>query len=203
MSEYLGNLAALYVATSDHFGCRVLVDSSKLPPYGALLEMLPQVDLRVVHLIRDPRATAYSWLRKKALPDRAGTVLMQRQGPVKASALWALWNVAAGLLWPPGEGRGIRLHYERFVRTPQETVRTVLAHAGEEGAVLPFVSDTEVELAPNHTVAGNPSRFSTGRVAIRSDDEWTSKMRRRDRARVTAVTWPLLLRYGYSLRPSR
>jgi hypothetical protein len=203
MAEYLGNLDALYGATRDHFGCRVLVDSSKLPSYGAMLEMLPGVDLRVVHLIRDPRATAYSWLRKKALPDRAGTPFMQQQGPVKASALWDLWNTASGLLWPPGRGTSLRVHYEDFARTPQGTVREILAHAGEEGATLPFVSDTEVELAPNHTVAGNPSRFSTGRVAIRADDEWTSKMRRWDRVRVTAVTWPLLLRYGYPLRPAR
>jgi hypothetical protein len=202
MSEYLDNLAALYGATRDHFGCRVLVDSSKLPSYGAMLQMLPGIDLRVVQLIRDPRATAYSWLRKKALPDKAGTVLMQRQGPVKASVLWDLWNTAAGLLWPPDDGRSMRVHYERFVRTPHETARAILAHAGEDGP-LPFVSETEVELTPNHTVAGNPSRFSTGRVTIRPDDEWMSKMRRWDRSRVTAVTWPLLLRYGYPLRPSR
>jgi hypothetical protein len=203
MAEYLGNLEALYTATRDHFGCHVLVDSSKLPSYGSLLEMVPAIDLRVVHLIRDPRATAYSWLRKKALTDRAGTAFMQRQGPVKASGLWAFWNVAAGRLWPPGEGRSLPVHYERFVDAPQETVRTILAHVGEGEAPLPFVSETEVELLPNHTVAGNPSRFSTGRVAIRVDDEWKSKMRRWDRARVTAVTWPLLLRYGYPLRPSR
>jgi hypothetical protein len=203
MSEYLGNLEALYAAICDHFGCRVLVDSSKLPPYGAMLEMLPQIDLRVVHLIRDPRATAYSWLRKKALPDRAGTAFMMRQGPVKAAALWDLWNIASGLLWPPGEGRSLRVHYEGFVRAPKETVREILTYAGEEGATLPFVSETEVELAPNHTVAGNPSRFSTGRVAVRADDEWTRKMRGRDRARVTVATWPLLLRYGYPLHPSR
>ena len=114
-----------------------------------------------------------------------------------------LWNGAAGRLWPPSEGRSLRVHYERFVEAPQETVRTILAHAGEGEAPLPFVSETEVELRPNHTVAGNPSRFSTGRVAVRVDDEWKSKMRRWDRLRVTAVTWPLLLRYGYPLRPSR
>ncbi len=85
MSEYLGNLSRLYAVTAAHLGGGVVVDSSKLPAYGAMLEMLPGVDVRVVHLIRDPRATAYSWLRKKALTDRAGTAFMQQQGPVKAS----------------------------------------------------------------------------------------------------------------------
>jgi hypothetical protein len=203
MSEYLGNLAQLYAATREHLACEVLVDSSKLPPYGALLEMLPGVDVRVVHLIRDPRATAYSWLRKKALPDRAGTAFMQQQGPVKASALWSLWNWAAGRLWRRSPDRCLRVHYETFVRKPRATVETILEHVGIAPVATPFVSETEVELEANHTVAGNPSRFSTGRVAIRSDDEWISKMRRWDRLRVTAVTWPMLLRYGYPVRPSR
>jgi hypothetical protein len=203
MSEYLENLSKLYAATQTHLGCAVLVDSSKLPPYGALLQMLPGVEVRVVHLIRDPRATAYSWLRKKALPDRGGAAFMQQQGPVKASALWSLWNWAAGRLWRGNHTRYLRVRYEAFVAEPRTTVERILAHAGLEHATTPFVSDTEVELEANHTVAGNPSRFSTGRVAIRSDDEWITKMRRWDRLRVTAVTWPMLLRYGYRVRPGR
>ena len=203
MSEYLGNLSRLYSATQAHLGCAVLVDSSKLPPYGALLEMLPGVEVRVVHLIRDPRATAYSWLRKKVLLDRAGTAFMQQQGPAKAAALWDLWNWAAGRLWRRDPERYLRVHYETFVREPRATIERILGHAGLEAAATPFVSDTEVELEANHTVAGNPSRFSTGRVAIRADDEWISKMGRWDRLRVTAVAWPMLFRYGYPVRPGR
>ena len=201
MSEYLGNLGRLYAAIGEEFGGAVVVDSSKLPPYGAVLDMLPGVELRVVHLIRDPRATAFSWLRKKPLTDGAGRAFMQQQGPVKASGLWVMWNVATGLLWGRSP-RSLRLHYETFVREPRPAVERILAHAGVAGARTPFVSETEVELAPTHTVAGNPSRFSTGRVAIRSDDEWKTAMRPWDRARVTAVTWPFLLRYGYRVRPS-
>ena len=201
LSEYLRNLDRLYVAIGEVLGGGVVVDSSKLPPYGAMLDLLPSVELRVVHLIRDPRATAFSWLRKKPLTDGAARAFMQQQGPVKASALWAMWNVAADLLWRRSP-RSMRLHYESFVGEPRSTVDRILTHAGADGARTPFVSETEVELAPTHTVAGNPSRFSTGRVAIRADDEWTRAMRPWDRVRVTAVTWPLLIRYGYPVRPS-
>jgi hypothetical protein len=69
-----------------------------------------------------------------------------------------------------------------------------------QGARTPFVSDTEVELGITHTVAGNPSRFKTGKVSLRADDEWISKMRTSDKALVTAMTWPSLLRYGYPIR---
>ena len=37
---------------------------------------------------------------------------------------------------------------------------------------LPFDDERTVRLAPNHTVSGNPSRFTTGSVRIEADDAW-------------------------------
>ena len=44
-------------------------------------------------------------------------------------------------------------------------------------------------------------RFAHGRQRVRVDDAWRNGMARPTRRAVTAVTWPLLLTYGY-LRPS-
>ena len=196
LDELPDRLSSLYGAIADAAGARVIVDSSKLPTYGMVLDQVPGVDLRIVHLVRDPRATAYSWRRKKSLPDKPGST-MQRQGPLKASALWMLWNGAAGVFWRKDRERYLRLRYEDFVRDPRSSIERVCAFVGEDPSGSPFVSETEVELTPSHSVAGNPSRFTTGRVALRPDEEWRSKMRRSDRAIVTAVTWPLLIRHGY------
>ena len=196
LDELPDRLSSLYGAIADAAGARVIVDSSKLPTYGMVLDQVPGVDLRIVHLVRDPRATAYLWRRKKSLPDKLGST-MQRQGPLKASALWMLWNGAAAAFWRKDRARYLRLRYEDFVRDPRSTIERVRAFAGEDPSGSPFVLETEVELTPSHSVAGNPSRFTTGRVALRPDDEWRTAMRPRDRAVVTAVTWPLLWRYGY------
>jgi hypothetical protein len=53
------------------------------------------------------------------------------------------------------------------------------------------------ELGVHHTASGNPMRFSTGRIAIRPDDAWREAMPRTQRRAVTALTLPLLARYGY------
>jgi hypothetical protein len=200
LDELSYRLSALYRAIADVSGARVIVDSSKLPTYGLVLDQVPGVDLRVVHLIRDPRATAYSWRRKKSLPDKRGGGFMQQQGPLKASALWTMWNTAAGSFWRKAPDRYLRLRYEDFVAEPRKTIDTICAFVGEDVTGSPFVSDTEVQLTPSHSVAGNPSRFTTGLVTLRPDDEWRTKMRGTDRAVVTAVTWPLLLRHGYGRR---
>ena len=197
LDELSYRLSALYRAIADVSSARVIVDSSKLPTYGMVLDQVPGIDLRVVHLVRDPRATAYSWRRKKALPDTRGGGFMQQQGPLKASALWTLWNTAAGAFWRNAPERYLRLRYEDFVREPRRTLDEICAFVGEEVAGSPFVSDTDVKLTPSHSVAGNPSRFTTGLVTLQPDDEWRTKMRGTDRAVVSAVTWPLLLRHGY------
>ena len=54
-----------------------------------------------------------------------------------------------------------------------------------------------VELKENHTVAGNPIRFTRGPLEIRADAEWQALMPARQRAVVTGLTWPLLWRYGF------
>lgn len=64
LAEYLDSLGKLYRAVQTVTGSRVIVDTSKFPSYGFVLGMAPSVDLRVVHLVRDPRAVAYSWMRK-------------------------------------------------------------------------------------------------------------------------------------------
>jgi len=189
-------LGRLYAAIAEHAGARVIVDSSKLPPYGELLRHVPGVDASYVHLVRDPRATAYSWSRAKPLPERDGGV-MQRQGAAKSAALWTLWNGAAEGLWRGEAERYLRVRYEDVIARPQPEIARMLALVGEPADGLPFVSDHEVELRPTHGVAGNPSRFTTGVVALRADTEWRRAMRTRDRAVVNAISWPLLLRHGY------
>jgi hypothetical protein len=65
---------------------------------------------------------------------------------------------------------------------------------------LGFIEGAEIRLEPNHTVDGNPMRFLRGSVAVRRDEEWKANMAKRDRRTVTAMTFPLLMKYGYPMR---
>jgi hypothetical protein len=114
-----------------------------------------------------------------------------------------VWNWVTGRLWATRPDRYLRLRYEDLVRDPASAVRSVLSFVGEEPATLPFLSDGAVHLAPTHTVAGNPSRFRTGVVEIRPDDEWLSRLEPRARAIVEAISLPLLRRYGYPFHVPR
>lgn len=197
LAPLLENLSRLYGAIRSTTGSRVIVDSSKLPGYGYLLGNVSGIDMRVVHLVRDPRAVAYSWMRKKGQFDRGAEQDMHRSGPVMSSLLWSIWNSTAEALWRPSPERYLLLRYEDFVRDPSAAVRRIRAWLGETPADLPFLEGHSVRLGVSHTVAGNPNRLETGRIQIRPDLEWASRMAFRDRALVTGLTWPLLKRYRY------
>lgn len=191
LGRYPAEVASLYPAVATVTGCGLVVDSSKLPAYGWLLDQLPTVRLSIVHLVRDPRAAAYSWQRRKPLADGAASPIMQRQSPAKSAALWDVWNATAIALWRDS-GRYLRVGYEDFVRRPRLWTERILALAGHDADLdAVFAGERTVRIRPSHTVAGNPDRLRTGDVALRLDDEWVTKMRRRDRAVVSAITGPL------------
>ena len=198
LGRYPERLYRLYRAIKDATDSRMIVDSSKAPPYGYLLGGLPGVDLYVVHLVRDPRAAAFSWLRKKVQPDRKEKSYLPEIGVIKSALIWTSWNTAAEALWRRTPEHYLRIRYEDFVKDPQSSVRAILGMVGEkEPLARPFTGERSVKLGESHTVAGNPNRFQTGDVVLKSDDEWAGKMRNRDRRLVTALTLPLLARYGY------
>lgn len=198
--QCLTKLDGLYRALGESTGARVIVDSSKSPSYGFLLGMLPSVDLRVVHLIRDPRGTAFSWRRRVMRSDGAAEKPMQRMSLPKSSALWSIWNLTAEAMWRRSESPYLRLRYEDLVADPAEAVRTVLdlAGAGPEG--LDFIGEGCVKLDAHHTISGNPMRLRSGEVELKPDVEWVTAMPLTQRLVVTALTAHSLRRYGYPIR---
>ncbi|RKR91235.1 sulfotransferase family protein [Micromonospora pisi] len=205
------HLARLYASIAEHAFAQdgrpgVIVDSSKLPPYGALIGSLPGVDLYVLHVVRDPRATAFSWRRRRALDGGADDRLMSRPPVWKAALLWLVWNTATVRLWGAGNRPGgapdryLRVRYEDFVADPAAITARIVRFVGATPGELPFPSPDTVRLAPTHSVAGNPSRHRTGLVGVVADTEWVTGLPARGYAVVTALTGPVLRRFGYPLR---
>jgi Sulfotransferase family len=199
------HLQRLYAAVLQVSGARVVVDSSKLPSHAVLLDSTPGLDVTVVHLVRDPRAAAFSWRRKKEQPDRRTPGYMERRGVGKSVALWLVWNAAIEFLWRGRRDRYVRVSYEDFVADPRIAVTRICAAAGipvdTAATAGVFLADRTVRLGVSHTVAGNPARLRHGPVALRLDDEWASAMPVRDRLLVTVGAAPLLGRYGYPVLP--
>jgi hypothetical protein len=188
-------------------GADVIVDSSKSIPYARMLSLLPGLDVRVLHLVRDSRAVANSWMRLKPTPDRT-KAFMDRRHPALSAWNWVVTNLGAELLLRPHLPYR-RVRYVDLASRPLETVEQIVRYVAPSvdgsarlPAELPFVDPHTVTLAPTHSIKGNPDRLTNGPVPVRLDDRWRREMPPPARRLVTALTWPLLLRYGY-LSPGR
>lgn len=198
VAEYAAAMERLYRAVADATDSRVVVDSSKSPALGHLLDVMPGIDPYVVHLVRDPRAVAFSWLKKKVYdPGGDEPMYMSQHPPARSAKLWLVWNLTAEMIWARRSGRYLRLRYEDFTDRPRETLEKVVRLILDEVPPLPFVGDFEVDLTRSHSMAGNPSRFETGTVTIRRDDTWRQELPKSVQRLVTLLTWPLARRYGY------
>ena len=117
---------------------------------------------------------------------------------MQASRDWSLQNCSYDFL---SEFAHLsRLRYEDFVHDPTFYLGEALIRVGfddESGSLHDVVHGREISLSVDHTVSGNPSRFRTGNIELRPDEEWKAKMRGVDKNVVTALTAPLLLKYGY------
>jgi len=176
---------------------RVVVDTSKRPHDAAVVGALRDLDLYVVHVVRDPRAVAYSWCRDKTFTVAGQTRTMGTRRPASSARRWTSNSLGAEVLRRQvAQDRWLRLRYEDFCAAPADSYSAIMALLGEEGP-SPFDGPDSVRLHPGHIVAGNPSRFEVGSVRIRVDEEWRQRMSARDQRLVGWSTYPLRLRYGY------
>lgn len=203
LSAYLLLAAALYGGVAEATGARLIIDSSKTPTDAAVLGLLPGFDPYYLHVVRDPRATAFSWQRTRLQPQGEGQAQMPRRSVSNSSARWVARNLGAeAIRFRAGGQKYLRLRYEDFVADPAKAARAILDFIGETPTDLPAIDGSTISLAENHTVSGNPGRFHSGPVKLRLDDEWMHRQSRVDRLTATLITAPLLLRYGYPLRPT-
>lgn len=190
LERYRTLLADVCRAIRATTGARVIVEASKHPPYGRVLARIPGVKSYVVHLVRDPRASACSWTRARGLAAR----------PAVVGGIWTTWHWTIPRLWSDQRKNYLALRYEDFVRAPRRAVLDILALVEEPNGELPFVDEHTVRLGPSHMANGNPTRFRTGIVELRDHNEWRGRLSARQAWATTATTWPLLRRWGYPLR---
>ncbi len=205
-SDYLELIGAVLRAAGrvayDRTGATVLVDSSKHLSAAALYALDPRLDVRVLHLLRDPRGVAYSWTKAVTRPEagnEADMADMPTYNPARTAARWVTDNLGFDRL----EALGIpvlTLRYEDFLSSPIERLAEIASFAGIADTVLPadiFDGMTINVEAAMHSAAGNPIRFGATSITLRVDDAWRTKLSARQRRVVAGITAPARRHFGY------
>lgn len=190
--EYADLMARTYRAVADRTGAPVIVDTTKIPGEAALLPNVPGVTPYFVHLVRDPRAAAYSWRHWKQY--------VYAMSATKSTGYWDVFNLASRAITRRYPERSLFLRYEDFIADPAAAIDALLDLCGASREANP-VRGRVIELHVNHTVLGNPDRFNIGPTTIReTDDGWRAGLPAPAKLAAMVISGPLFGRYGYRYR---
>lgn len=188
----------LYSAVAQVSGARVIVDASKHASLAACLRRRYGTGMRLLHVVRDPRAVAYSWGKRLPRPSASAASSepeMARCSPGRAAVRWMAQNAYLDALARRGVPT-LRVRYEDFVADPGGEFGRIAAFAGYEGRP-PDPGEERLPAAEGHAISGNPMRFSPGPVGVRADHGWREGLAPWRRSLVSAVTAGHRRRYGY------
>jgi hypothetical protein len=162
-------------------GKRVFLDATKDSSRIPFLQGL-DVDLRVIHLVRDPRGYLYS-ARKRRNPS-----------PAEAGEFWVRGHraVEARLARVPRD-RWIRLRYEEIARDPEHKLSELTRFMGAGD----FTMMADFNDYPHHIVGNSMRQSSERRAQIRLDEKWRREIPESELAEVWSVAGPLAREYGY------
>jgi hypothetical protein len=111
-------------------------------------------------------------------------------------------NTVEELFWSSRSGRYAFLRYEDFVADPSGTLEATGNFAGAPIVPESVLDGLSFPIGKMHTSWGNPSRVGRTSITIRQDDAWRSELSGLSKAIITLLTLPLIIRYGYPIRPS-
>jgi hypothetical protein len=152
------SLAQALARLADQTGSSLFIDSSKDPSEFLRLALLPSRVIVPVHLIRDPRAVAWSGFR------RTGT------DPINIARHWARLNrTIAWLRHLISVYPWHLVRYEEFCRDPSSVRRRLLAAAGR-------TDDVEISGTVSHAMGGSPGFCLEAGRAIVLDERWKAEM---------------------------
>ena len=204
LRRYGDVLTRLYAAVLEVSGASIVVDASKHASTALVLRATPAIDLKVLHVVRDSPAVAYSWTKKIPRPEAGPDEFMATWNPTQTAMHWSSENALLDRLTRAGTPTQL-VRYEDFADDPRATLTELLAFLGraDDASALSFVEGHSMHLDPSHTVAGNPMRFTSGRVDVVPDTAWAAKFPQSQQRLVAGLTGPIRRRYGYPIRSEK
>ena len=195
-SEYHLALIPLYRAIHDACGGKVIVDSSKLLRYGALIASMPAVDVRFVNVVRDVRGVVLSRARPALMRDGDVRHAMPGRTRYRVTRVVSRWvarnELSTRLLETFG---GLRIVYEDFVRDPRPALVALAGGGPAKRAMQQLEADNGATVL-QHQLGGNWIRG----LRLDPHQTWPDELPTVVRLATTALARPFLRRYRFENR---
>ena len=186
----------------DYYSCRVFVDKGNKGLRLKYLLRIPSFDIKVIHLVRDGRANALTYMDSRMFADAASE--SRRGGGMGAwhaerlSMGKAAYNVrrcfqeAGYVLDSLDKSQWIRVCYEDLCSDPDSTLNRIFDFIGVDPA-----RRADDFRSVEHHIVGNGMRLDST-SEIRLDEQWKSVLTAEQLAIFDRVAGTMNKRYGYS-----
>jgi hypothetical protein len=179
-------------------GCTTIVDSSKGVERAYILSLIPDIDLKVIQLVRDPRGVV--WSHRKAIMKDSENGLRRDIYPQPAwrtALYWCRMNLLADWLrWRLGPKKAMLLRYEDFMLQTLLVLQEIGNFIGVDLSNVQQVIQQGEMISFDHTTGGNRVRRK-GELKLKFDQEWIQKLPPQDRRMTEILSDWLMGRYGY------
>ncbi len=175
----------------------LIADSSKAPPRALALLSAGGFDLTLVHVLRDPRAVAWSSLKVDRWTIGKWWLRPRPAVAFRAAMDWILVNLSAEFLAATHrEAPYVRMRYEDLMDDPSEALRRLGAALGIDFAALGDRAANGEVFGYGHVMSGNQARLR-GPRSLRKDTDWHTGAPSWCRYLCWALAGWLARRYGY------
>ena len=186
----------------EHYGASVFVDKGNKALRLRFLRRIPSLAIRVIHLIRDGRAVALTYMDPAKYADAkdeslrggggGGDRANERLSMAEAAYQWRRCNEEAEHAMARIDPcRKMEVRYEDLCADPGAVLRRVSTFVGLDSAR--YTSDFRTA---EHHVVGNGMRLDSA-PEIRLDDRWRSVLTAKELNVFDRVAGDLNRRYGY------
>ncbi len=202
LPEILARNAALAETVCEIRGAKMIVDSSKVGVRLKYLLRSPNLDVRVIRLVRDGRAVAMTYLDPARFADArdpekrgggsGGDRRDERLSLRHAAVEWRRSNEEAEhILALLDRSCWTQVRYEDLCRAPAETLGRLFTFLG----VDPALADPDFRKAEHH-VLGNGMRLDTTSEIV-LDERWNSTLTATDLNEFDRIAGRINRKYGY------
>jgi hypothetical protein len=160
----------------------MLCDSSKDFARFARLLLQPDIEMVPIFLVRDVRAVAHSYTKK-----RRTELGLNRMTYFGAACRWAFINAMCWILIHLSGKRAVRISYDHFCDNPAETVAFLNDRLGTHLDASRIAEN--INATTYHNVGGNLLRFKTIN-GIQADKLWSKREGRVATAVAGLLFWP-------------
>ena len=191
-AEFLTLFGDLYRAASEEAGGRMLIDSSKSVDLCLALSLLPEVELHILNLMRDPRAVAVSWAKVLKRPK----VLRGR------TRNWAGRQRRLAVLRDLAPERFLALRYEDLTVDPQGWIGKIQTWAGLEQDLSLFTGSNTADISWERSHLFPPANATVLKerkesIVVKPAESWKREEHAALHAMAEELTFPFAETLGY------